>query len=158
MSFAGLRIGFLFALAAKLHQQPAFAFGQQLQVVGMQMMLLHEADQFVVQTLQSDRPVLHDHGAMIARLENIGITKHEERTRLRIRNQLQRRLQHRHTRSFAAGQRPGDVKSFFRQKVVQVVTGNAPGNLRKPFPNERRVFVAQRFQLPVNFACAARRD
>ncbi len=65
---------------------------------------------------------------------------------------MQGRFEHRDTSSFAAGQRPRDVEPFLRQKIVQIVTRNAPRNFRITLANERRVFVPQRFQLAVNLA------
>ena len=55
-----LVVGFLLGLAAELDQQPAAAFGQQGDVLGVDALLLHVGDEDVVQPLQAGGLELQD--------------------------------------------------------------------------------------------------
>ena len=70
-------VRFLSGLATKLDQQPAFAFGQDLQVARMNVLQLHRMDEHVVDAFEADRSVFANFRDMIACVMNVRITEHE---------------------------------------------------------------------------------
>ena len=77
--FPRRRVCFVFCVAAKFDQQPAFAFGEDVNVARMNVLELHRVDQHVVDPFEANRFVLANFGDVITRVVNIGITKHKQR-------------------------------------------------------------------------------
>src|SRR5205814_6723357 len=97
-----------------------------------------------------DRLILSNFGNVIAGLINIGIAEYEERAHRRIGNQLERRFQKKRARSLRSNQRASDIETFFRQKIVKIVAGNAARNFRETFSNVIAVPFSQIDKLLVN--------
>ena len=70
-------------------------------------------------------------------------------------NQLQLRIKDHHAGAFGAYQCARYVEPSFGQQFIEVVTGDAPGNLRKLRADEIAVLVANRSQLRVDLAAAS---
>src|SRR5262249_27989929 len=64
-------IGFSLVLAAKLHQQEAIAFRQQREVVYIQILSLHVADEAIVDSFESNRLEFEDLRHMISGAVNV---------------------------------------------------------------------------------------
>ena len=71
-------------------------------------------------------------------------------------NQPRLRFEHRDASAFRADQRARDVETIFRQKLIQIVAGNAARNFRIFFADQIGVFVAQIFQTRDKFRRAVR--
>jgi hypothetical protein len=55
---------------------------------------------------------------------------------------VHRCLEDRHARSLGAGEGSGDVESLLRKQVVEVVSGDSPGDVRIALADEVAVTVA----------------
>ena len=64
-------------------------------------------------------------------------------------------VQDNRARALAADQRAGDVKAVLRQQLIEVVPGDPPRNVRKPFPDQSRVSIANIAQPRVDGAPAS---
>ena len=75
------------------------------------------------------------------------VPEHEQRVRLVLRNQLQRRLQHGHAGALRADEGASNVESLLRKELIEVVTGYAPRNVDEALADYRGIPVAQCRQL-----------
>ena len=111
----GRRVCFFPGLPAKLDQEPAFAFGQNLQITRVNVLDLHRLDRHIVNALEPDWSVFAHERNVIASLINIRITEDQERACRRIDNQFERCLQNHNTGAFRADERTPNVKVLLRQ-------------------------------------------
>ena len=91
---------------------------------------------------------------MVGRGKRIAVTEADERSVLRTFDQPQFGFEHDHARAFCPDQRFRHVKSVFRQQLIEVVAGDAPGNLRILRADQAGVLIADVPQLGINFAAA----
>ena len=63
--------------------------------------------------------------------KRIGVAEADERPVLGAVDEAHRRLQNDGAGPFGADQRAGDVKTVFRQELIEVVAGHPPRNLRE---------------------------
>ena len=73
----------------------------------------------------------HDFGNVVGALINVGIGDDQQHALGRAFDQAAGGFENRDARAFGADQCAGDVESILGQKVVQVVAGDAAGNVRE---------------------------
>ena len=146
----GLRLRITRVTGAELHQQPAAAVGEVVQVLGMEALPLHELREPEVDPLERHGPMGHDLGDVVRRLEDVRVAHDQERARREAGDEPDLRLQHRHARGLGADQRAGDVEAVLRQERPEVVARHPPGDIREPGADRVGVPVAERRQLPVD--------
>ena len=88
----------------------------------------------------------HDFGDVIGALINVGIGDDEQHALRRTFDQAACGFENRGAGSFGADQGAGDVESVFGEQVVQVVAGDAAGNVGEFLADEIGV-VGRRFAL-----------
>ncbi len=121
--------------------------------------LLHVVDKPIVDSLEANRPEFEKFRHVIGSAVDVRIPEDEQRAHLRAVDQHHLGLQDRDAGRLRADQRTCDVETAFGEKLVKVVTGDPPGNIRIPCANEIGVSVAQLEQRGVNLpAPSTRRD
>ena len=80
---------------------------------------------------------------MIRGVVDVGIAEHEQRARGRAVHEPDRGFEHGGEGALAAAERPGDVEAVLRQKLVEVVARNPPGEVRVALPDQRRMAIAE---------------
>ena len=125
----GLRLGFLNGLAAELDHEPASAFGEQGEAFGIRGLGAGVIDEEVVEAFEADGMVRHDFGDVIGALENVGIGDYEEHSMLRAFDEAAGGFEDCGAGSFGADEGAGDVESVFGEEIVEVVAGDAAGDL-----------------------------
>ena len=83
----------------------------------------------------------HDFGDVIGALKNIGIRDDREHALGWAFDQAASGFERGDTGSFGADQGAGDVESVFGEQVVEVVAGDAAGDLGELLADESGVFI-----------------
>ena len=86
--------------AAKLDHEPASAFGEQSESLGIDFLGARVVDEEVVETFEADGFVRHDFGNMIGALINVGIGDDEQHALGRTLDQAASGFEDRGTGSF----------------------------------------------------------
>jgi hypothetical protein len=118
----------------------------------MELLPLEVFNQDAIKALQSNRLVRHNLHNMIASSIGIFIAQYQHRASLWAVYESGGGLQHRHTGAFRTHQRAGDVETVFRQEFIQIIAGDAPGNLGITRANQLGIVIAQRAQISINLA------
>ena len=154
--FLGEVIGLFLGVGPELDQQPAApAFGKQGQIVGVQSLLVHVADQPVVDAFQTDRVLGHDFGNRIAGFVDVGITQHQQRPLGRMMDQPHFGFEQQGTSAFGSDQRAGDVKAIFGQQFIETITGDPPGNVGKPLADGIGIMIPEPAKFGINLRLRA---
>ncbi len=109
------------------------------------MLHLHVVHETVVYGFEADGTVLQDLGYVVSSLVDRRIAEHHKRPGRRAVDEPHLRLQDRGERAFAADQGAGDVEAFFGEEVVEVVAGDAAGDVRVAVPDQAGVLVPEVF-------------
>ena len=86
-----------------------------------------------------------------------GYPEHQERPCGRTVHQPQRGFQDHHARRLGADQGLGHVESFFRQQIVQRITGNSPRNLAESARRISSAYLSRKAQACRRFRLSVRR-
>ncbi len=129
MRRVGLRFGFLNCLAAELDHEPASAFGEQGEAFGIAAFGAGVVDEEVVEAFEADGMVRHDFGDVVGALENVGIGDDQEDSCWRAFDEAAGGFEDCGAGSFGADQGAGDVESVFGEEIVEVVAGDAAGDV-----------------------------
>src|ERR1019366_7633294 len=97
----------------------------------------------------------HDVRDAVAALVNVRISNHQQDPFGRALHQAASGFENCDTGAFRSHQRAGNMKTVFRQKLIQVVSGNAARDFGKPGANQISVVIAQEFQPGIDFAAPA---
>ncbi len=89
---------------------------------------------------------------MVGRRKRIAVAEADERSVLRALDQPQFGFEHDHAGALCPDQRLRHVKSVFRQQLIEVVAGDAPGNFRILRADQAGVLVADVPQLGIDRA------
>src|SRR5688572_17371538 len=81
---------------------------------------------------------------------DVSETEHEEGARAGAFNEAELRAKRNPAGAFRSHERARDMKSIFRQKLIQVISGHSPRNLREFGANTIGIPVSDGFQLPVH--------
>ena len=152
-----LRVRLRLRVAAELDEQPPLSLRQELRVLRMDVHPLHVLDEHVVEPLAADGLRFHHLGDVIARVIDVLVSEHQERSARRARHEADRRLQHHRAGSLGSHQRARHVEALLGQELRQVETRDAPWNVREPRADLLRVAVAQLAKPPVDLAAPATR-
>ena len=126
-----MRLRFRGCLRAEFDKQPSATGRKQCKAFGIDAFLARARDENVVETFEADGFVLKDFGDAIGALVNVGISDDEQDAGRRTFDQTESRFKNGGASSFGADQGAGDVESVFGEKLIQVVAGDAAGDLRK---------------------------
>ncbi len=148
----GLILGFVQCVGPELDIQPRPALGQKRQPLGIQALPSRVLDEKLVDALEANRFERDHLGDGVAGLVDILIPEQQQDPGGRARHQPESGLEHRHAGALRADQRTGDMEAAFREKVVEVVPGNAPRDRRKARADQVRVAIAQPHQAAVDLA------
>src|SRR5262245_32631277 len=89
---------------------------------------------------------------MIGGRVGVGIAEADERSMLRTGNQPRARVGDDDAGAFGADERARHVESVFGEQLIEVVSGNAAGDIWKTTANQIRVLVADGAQLRVDLS------
>ena len=89
---------------------------------------------------------------MIGRGKSVAVAEADQRAVLRALDQPQLGFEHDHARALCADQRARHVESVFRQQLIEVVAGDAPGNFRELRADQAGVLIANVAQLGIDLA------
>ena len=117
-------------LAPKLRQQPSAARRQQRQPLEQGSLPLAIFDVEIVNTLEPDRAVGHHLGHVIGALVDIRIGDHQQHALRGTFDQSAGGFEHGDAGAFRPDQRARHLEAVFRQQIIEVVSGNPPGNRR----------------------------
>ncbi len=146
-----LRLGRI--ITTEFDQQKAVPRGKELQVRGsFSLQTINDAS---FKSLQRDRFELQNLRHMIRCFKSIFVTKSDKRPVLWAMDEPQFRFEHDRAGSFRPHQSVRHMKPSFRQQLIQVVTGDAPGNPGKSRAYLRAVLVPDCPELRVNFTAAS---
>ena len=126
---AGLGFGFPRGFCAELDHQPSAAFGQERESFGVDAFLSRVADQQFVEALEADGLVRHDLGHVVGALINVRIGDDQQHAFRRTLDQTAGGFENGDASAFGADERASDVEAILGQKLVQVVAGDAAGNV-----------------------------
>ena len=99
--------------------------GQQRDVLGMDVLLLHVLDEDVVEPFQADRPGFEDLRDVVARAVDVGVAEHQQRPGPAGWGPGAAGLEDGDAGALRADERPGDVEAVLGQQVVEVVARDA---------------------------------
>ncbi len=140
---------------AHLHQQEAAAGRKQGDVVHGELLALHEIDDQPVKAFQPDGIVFQNARHNIGGEKAVGEGQHGEHAEGRTGGEVERGGDDRGAGALGADQRAGYVEAVLVEQLVEVVAGDAAGNARESFADERGVMVAQLGEVRVDLAHAA---
>ena len=152
---ARLRFGLGDSVCAEFDYQPAAAFRQQRQAFEVHTLAPARCDHDVVQTFEADGAMLHNLRDVVGGKINIGPSDNEQHPRRRTLDETASGLENRDASAFRADQRAGHVKTAFGQQVVEVVSGNAPWNVRELAADLVAVAVREGLEAGVDFGAAS---
>ncbi len=119
-------VGFFFGIATEFAQQPALAFRQHGNALGMKVLLLHVLNENVIHAFQSDRLRLAYLRDVIRRRVNVLVAKHQSRAFFRPVNQADFGGEGDHACAFRADESFGDVEAALRKQLIEAIAGDAP--------------------------------
>ena len=114
------------------------------------------ADEKIVEAFEPDWLVLHDFRHMVGALINIGIGDHQQHAFGRTFDQAARRFENSDAGAFGANERARNVEAILRQKIVQVVAGDAARDVGKALADEIAVGGGDGLQFGVDFGRGVR--
>jgi hypothetical protein len=124
------------------------------------MLAAHKVDEHRVDAFEADGAVFDDGGDSIGGKEGIGKAEHGQAATGRAVHQIEFCPQNGGQRAFAADQRASHVEATLGQQLIEVIAGDAAGNLREASANLVGVSIANlphpRVNLP--FPSATRDD
>jgi hypothetical protein len=88
----------------------------------------------------------------IGGLEHVGVAEQQRAAMPRTGDQADRRVQHVRARALRADERPRDVEPVLGEELIEVVAGDAAGDVRKAPSNHIRVSCGNVLQLGVDLA------
>ena len=146
------------AVGAKLDEQERASVGQQAHCV--ESLGAREVRQMMVEALERLRAMLQNPRHLVGGEVNIVEAEHHQREASRTGHQPQRRRERDPERPFRADQRARQVAPALRQKLVEVVAGDAARNFRITPPNliSRALYERARRGINLALAAAARRQ
>ena len=136
-------------------QQKAAAGRQQADVALCKALAMHEVDKQRVEPLKTDGAVFERGGNSVGGKEGIGKTERGEHAIGRAGLEVERGGDDGSAGALGADQRARDVEVVFRQKLVEVVAGDAARNVGELFSDLGRELVADAREAGVDFADAA---
>ena len=149
-----LGAGIVIAISTKLNKQEPAASRQQCDVLKRHLLAAQEVDQHAVEAFEPDRLVVQDLRHGVCGEERIGEAQHNELAVLRALHQPHGRFQHGHARGLGPDQGARNVEAILRQQLVEVVAGDATGNLREALTDKGCVGIAEALQSCVDCAGA----
>ena len=135
--------------------QPSAAFGQQREAFGVDAFCSRVADQKIVEAFEADGLVRHDFGNVIGALINVGIGDDQQHALGRAFDQAARGFENGDAGAFGADQCASDMEAVFGQEVVQVVSGDAAGDVGETLADQIAVGGGDGLQLGVDFGAAS---
>ncbi len=147
--------GVVAGICAELDEQEAAALGHERDVFAGEILALHELDQQAVKAFEADGLVLQDCGNVVGGDEGVCEAEHHELTVLRAVHELEIGFEHGDAGGLGADEGAGDVEAVFGKELVEVVAGDAAGDVGEALADERSVAVADTFQAGVDFTLAA---
>src|SRR5262249_32679212 len=102
----------------------------------------HRVGRAHVEAYEPDRPVLQDVEDVVGREEVVRVADDGERAGRWALDEPDGGAQHEGARPFGADERSGDVEAALGEQRGEAVSGNAPGNVRKPLAYQLAVAVA----------------
>ena len=130
----------------QLDHEPRVAVREAFDALRMLGIHLRElAAKDVVHALEGERPELEERVRRLRRLEDVTIAEHDHDMPRRIREELQRRLEHRDERGLAADEHSPQIEAAVRprEELIEVVPGDSPRDLRVPAANPLRPAIAE---------------
>ncbi len=125
-----LCVDVLLAVAAVQHHQPAVALGQVVEGVQVGAFFAHQLGHAPVQGLQlAGRAVLQQPGDVVGGGADVVVAEDEQRLVRRHGHEVEFGAQDGHQGALAADERLGDVEAVLGQQGVEVVAGDAAGDL-----------------------------
>src|SRR5687767_13549531 len=107
----------------------------------MEVLRAHVPNEEIVESLEADRRVQKDVRNVVRSEIHVLVADDEERSRRRAVHEPALRLEHEHTGALTAHERARDIESVLRQELIEVVAGDAPGDVREALPNETGITI-----------------
>jgi hypothetical protein len=144
--------------APELAHQPAFGLAvgpsQQILVLRVELLRVHEVDQLLVEPLERDRLVLVDLGYRVTGGIHVGEPEDEDDALIGVRDQLDLRREDDGARAFRPHQRARDVEAVVGEQLLERVPRDAARDVGEAFADLARVAIADRAQAAVDLADA----
>ena len=154
---AGHSCGFFAAVGAELDEKPGVAFvwlGKEFEAGHVLAGETGVFDDLLVQAFDGDGAELLEAWRLVGSLEDGRVGKQKQNAMLRAVDEPGFGTQDSDAGALRADQRASDMEAVLRQKVVEVVAGDATWDVRELLANERGVLVTEVAQLGVEFAFA----
>src|ERR1700740_2240212 len=144
----GERLCLIWIIASKFPQQDSPSFRKQFEIG--RAFLAQPVDDAPFESFEANRTKFENRGHLFGSNENVRVAQSDQGPVLRAVNQPKLGFEHGDASAFTADERPRHMESVLRQKLIQVVAGDAPGNFWIPRADELAVLVANCSQLCVD--------
>ena len=123
---ARARFGFARIVGPQFHKKQAAPLGQEIEVCGpfFPQRIRHGA----VKSFEADGIELENFRHIVGARKRVGVTQPHQRALLWTLDQFQRGGKDRHARALSTHQRAGHMETVFGEKLLEVISGDAPGN------------------------------